>query len=57
MVTSGAIARGHAADGAGASPGAVDELQAASAVGQGSLFRAYEDRLAARTTCGRRRCC
>jgi glutamate 5-kinase len=27
-------------------PGAIDELQAASAVGQGSLFRAYEERLA-----------
>jgi glutamate 5-kinase len=29
-------------------PEAVDELQAASAVGQGTLFRAYEERLAAR---------
>ena len=47
MVTSGAIARGHAADGAaGARPRAIDELQAASAVGQGDLFRAYEERLA-----------
>ena len=31
-----------------ARPEAVDELQAASAVGQGTLFRAYEERLAAR---------
>jgi glutamate 5-kinase len=29
-------------------PQAIDELQAASAVGQGTLFRAYEERLAAR---------
>jgi glutamate 5-kinase len=32
--------------GIGSRPGAIDELQAASAVGQGSLFRAYEERLA-----------
>ena len=38
-----------AADGAGrARPRAIDELQAASAVGQGSLFRAYEERLGGR---------
>ncbi len=48
MVTSGAIARGIRLMGLGARPGAIDELQAASAVGQGSLFRAYEERLAAR---------
>ena len=47
MVTSGAIALGMRLMGFGA-PRAVDELQAASAVGQGSLFRAYEQRLAAR---------
>jgi glutamate 5-kinase len=29
-------------------PGSIDEMQAASAVGQGSLFRAYEERLGAR---------
>jgi glutamate 5-kinase len=29
-------------------PGAIDELQAASAVGQGTLFRAYEERLVTR---------
>ena len=35
-------------DGAAARPRAVDELQAASAVGQGTVFRAYEQRLAGR---------
>jgi glutamate 5-kinase len=47
MVTSGAIARGMRLLGLGARPKAMDELQAASAVGQGDLFRAYESRLAA----------
>lgn len=47
MVTSGAIARGIRVMGLSGRPGAIDELQAASAVGQGSLFRAYEQRLAA----------
>ena len=47
MVTSGAIARGRRLLGLERRPTAVDELQAASAVGQGSLYRAYEDRLAA----------
>lgn len=47
MVTSGAIARGRRLLGLKDRPSAVDELQAASAVGQGSLFRAYEERLAA----------
>ena len=47
MVTSGAIALGMRLMGFDARPRAVDELQAASAVGQGSLFRAYEERLAA----------
>src|ERR671911_1645839 len=46
MVTSGAIARGIRVMKLAARPRAVDELQAASAVGQGSLFRAYEERLA-----------
>ncbi|HSJ17368.1 MAG TPA: glutamate 5-kinase, partial [Solirubrobacterales bacterium] len=45
MVTSGAIARGMRVMGLSARPSAIDELQAASAVGQGSLFRAYEERL------------
>ena len=47
MVTSGAIARGRRLLGLAERPAAVDELQAASAVGQGSLFRSYEERLAA----------
>jgi glutamate 5-kinase len=46
MVTSGAIARGMRLMGLSVRPRAMDELQAASAVGQGDLFRAYETRLA-----------
>ena len=46
MVTSGAIARGMRVMELASRPQAIDELQAASAVGQGSLFRAYEERLA-----------
>ena len=46
MVTSGAIARGMRLMELAARPRAMDELQAASAVGQGDLFRAYEQRLA-----------
>src|SRR5688500_12745693 len=45
LVTSGAIAIGRREMGLSARPTAVDELQAASAVGQGALFRAYEERL------------
>jgi glutamate 5-kinase len=50
MVTSGAIARGMRLMGLPVRPRAMDELQAASAVGQGDLFRAYESRLAERGT-------
>ncbi len=50
MVTSGAIARGIRLLGLAARPRAMDELQAASAVGQGDLFRAYEGRLAGHGT-------
>jgi len=46
MVTSGAIARGIRLMELPARPRAMDELQAASAVGQGDLFRAYQSRLA-----------
>ncbi len=46
MVTSGAIARGIRLMELPSRPAAMDELQAASAVGQGDLFRAYESRLA-----------
>ena len=45
LVTSGAIARGRRIMELPSRPRAIDELQAASAVGQGSLFRAYEERL------------
>ena len=46
LVTSGAIARGMRLLSLPDRPRAMDELQAASAVGQGDLFRAYERRLA-----------
>jgi len=46
MVTSGAIARGMRLMELAARPRAMDELQAASAIGQGDLFGAYESRLA-----------
>jgi glutamate 5-kinase len=45
LITSGAIARGMRVLELGRRPSAIDELQAASAVGQGTLFRAYEERL------------
>jgi glutamate 5-kinase len=47
LVTSGAIARGMLLAGLARRPQEIDEMQAASAVGQGSLFRAYEERLGA----------
>lgn len=47
LVTSGAIARGMRLIGLPGRPGRIDELQAASALGQGDLFRAYEERLEA----------
>jgi glutamate 5-kinase len=47
LVTSGAIARGMKLLELPSRPRDVEEMQAASAVGQGSLFRAYEERLAA----------
>ncbi len=48
MVTSGAIALGVRVMELPQRPSTIDELQAASAVGQGTLFRAYESRLAER---------
>jgi glutamate 5-kinase len=48
LVTSGAIARGMRLMELDRRPQSIDEMQAASAVGQGSLFRAYEERLGAR---------
>jgi glutamate 5-kinase len=50
LVTSGAIARGMRLMELPARPRAMDELQAASAVGQGDLFRAYESRLGSHGT-------
>jgi glutamate 5-kinase len=50
MVTSGAIARGMRLMELPVRPRAMDELQAASAVGQGDLFRSYESRLAGHGT-------
>ena len=46
LVTSGAVACGMRVMELAGRPQAIDELQAASAVGQGTLFRAYEERLA-----------
>ncbi|MFZ2113528.1 MAG: glutamate 5-kinase [Solirubrobacteraceae bacterium] len=45
VVSSGAIARGVRLMGLPSRPGSVDELQAASAVGQGKLYRAYDELL------------
>ena len=45
LVTSGAIARGMRLMGMPVRPSAMDELQAASAVGQGELYRAYDQLL------------
>lgn len=42
IVTSGAIARGIGVMGLGMRPRAIDELQAASAVGQGKLYQVYD---------------
>ena len=50
MVTSGAIARGMRLMDLVTRPKVMDELQAASAVGQGDLFRAYESRLSSHGT-------
>jgi glutamate 5-kinase len=50
LVTSGAIARGMRLMELPVRPRAMDELQAASAVGQGDLFRAYQSRLAGQGT-------
>src|SRR4051794_41398843 len=48
LVTSGAIARGMRLMELPVRPSAMDELQAASAVGQGKLYRHYDELLAAR---------
>src|SRR5919106_22406 len=48
LVTSGAIARGMRLMDLPVRPSAMEELQAASAVGQGKLYRAYDQLLAER---------
>jgi glutamate 5-kinase len=48
LVTSGAIARGIRLMELGGRPAAMEELQAASAVGQGKLYRAYDELLTER---------
>ena len=48
IVTSGAIARGMGVMGLPLRPRAMDELQAASAVGQGKLYQVYDELLRAR---------
>src|SRR5271166_4955097 len=48
IVSSGAIARGMRVLGLQARPAAIDELQAASAVGQGKLYQVYDELLRAR---------
>ncbi len=48
IVTSGAIARGMGVMGLALRPRAMDELQAASAVGQGKLYQVYDELLRAR---------
>jgi glutamate 5-kinase len=48
LVTSGAIARGMRLRDLPMRPTGMDELQAASAVGQGKLYRAYDELLAGR---------
>ncbi|WP_372789329.1 glutamate 5-kinase [Paraconexibacter sp.] len=45
LVTSGAIARGMRVMGLPARPTAIEDLQAASAVGQGKLYRVYDELL------------
>jgi glutamate 5-kinase len=52
VVSSGAIARGLQTLGIAGRPSAIEDLQAASAVGQGRLFRVYDELLAARGVTG-----
>ena len=57
MVTSGAIARGRRLLGLERRPTAVDELQAASAVGQGIALPLLRGAARRARACARRRCC
>ena len=50
VVTSGAIARGMGVMALGLRPRSIDELQAASAVGQGKLYQVYDELLRERDT-------
>src|SRR4051794_1252054 len=45
VVSSGAIARGMDVMGLAARPASIEDLQAASAVGQGKLYRVYDELL------------
>ena len=56
VVTSGAIARGMRVMELARRPRAIEELQAASAVGQGKLYRVYDELLRERGSPARR-CC
>ena len=57
VVTSGAIARGMALMGLPMRPTRMEELQAASAVGQGKLYRTYDELLQAARSAAAPRCC
>ena len=57
IVTSGAIARGMRVMELPLRPRAIDELQAASAVGQGKLYRVYDELLREPRRHAARRCC
>ena len=57
IVTSGAIARGMRLLELPIRPRAIEDLQAASAVGQGKLYRVYDELLRDRGLTSPRRCC
>src|ERR1700755_1503164 len=48
VVSSGAVVRGRDTMGIAGRPSAIEDLQAASAIGQGRLFRFYDELLAER---------
>ncbi len=57
MVSSGAIARGMEVMGLAQRPREIEDLQAASAVGQGKLYPASTTACSPRTASPARRCC
>ena len=57
IVSSGAIVRGLDTMGIVGRPSAIEDLQAASAVGQGRLFRCLRRAAAPHAASPRRRCC